>query len=322
MGIVRGWEVIKADSGIVRRSCHTPYTNVITDAGLDDVMGGGKNTNDALYGDALSTVRVGTDNTAPSQSHTALGNEVAATSTLFNQSDGSGSNFDYWWRRQTWEFGKAEANNTLAELGTGQSSTGIWMRQLFKDDQGNNTTISKQNDEILRIQYELRIYPDKTQKTKSLDVDTRGSVASHDVTYQPAQIDSFVWGVGGLMIKSDGFERGLGTWSDPTLYAVETNTIPSDFQVDRGSNALDSSDFGSYSLDSYTAGSFERTISFGPIPATEWNFSTGIGTIGFNDVSSSSEAMFLSIFDPKIDKTSNDELRNLEVVLRLSRVTV
>lgn len=323
-GVVRGWELIDAETGIVKRSCYTPYQNVITDAGLDAVMGGAKDDSGrSIRGLAMGTMRVGTDNTAPAQSDTSLGNEVAATASTFSNSSGNDGSSppQYWFRRQVWEFGKNEANNTLAELGTGETAN-LWMRQLFRDDAGNATTISKTSEEILRIQYEVRLYPDLSVKNKTLNVDTRGTVNGVSVDYQPQKVDDAnIWG--NLVSANDG----LGFWDsggdDVRLFG--DNTPPGNF-TDTGPSSFnpnETADVG-FSLDSYTAGSFARTKTWGDIGASVGNFTNGIGCITYSLGASgiASYRAHAAFFATKIDKTSNDELRDVAAKFSLSRVVI
>lgn len=307
-GIVRSWKLIDAESGKVKRSCTTPYSNVIVDAGLDAI--GNETFGMSDINDSGLYMAVGTNNTVPSQSDTALGNEVARTNTQFSQNSGSGTNFDYWWERETVEFSKSQANDTLAELGKLQGSSGgpMWMRQLFKDDQGNNTTITKTSSEILRIQYEVRVYPQKTVKQKTLDVDTRGTLVSTTVDYQPQLVnDSQAWGM------SEGFAAFVShaLWGECRLKAWDNNALPGDFQSDgpaSSTNQNSINDLGSdlsTSAGSYTAGSFQRDVTF-DVVSSALNWPNGIGAMAFGP--EVSREGWVSFFDPQIDKTDTDEL--------------
>lgn len=326
MGRVR-WGLYDADTGILKRSSglHRPdggwYSNVILDVAMDAI---GSDDIQSINNMAYSHMAVGSDSTSPAQSQTSLGNEVARTNTIHQESTGSGPNFDYWWRRVTWEFTKAEANATLAELGAvdGSEAT-FWMRQLFLDAQGNPTTISKQNDEILRIQYEHRVYPDKTVKQKTLDLDIRGSLVSTTIDYQPQRInEGRAWGEGAV---DDGYLGTLGWWKPAHKIATwPDNTPPGDFQsrgpADGSNSQTPSPQSGS--LAAYGAGTFYRdwTLVVGP---NDSNHTGGIGAMAVSPWSTEFNGYrgFAAFFDPKIDKTASDEL---EMTFRASwnRVSV
>lgn len=311
------WELVDAETGKVKRQAG-PYPNVIVDAGMNRL--GSTNESLAQQTDYLA---VGTGTTAPSQSDTSLVSEVARTNNLFSSDYSVGANNDFWRQVRTWEFGKTEANDNLTELGvfneaSGQAGETMWMRQLFKDSSGNDTTITKTSDEILRVKYELRIYPDKTVKTKSIDVDTRGTLVTTTVDYLPENVDSAgAWGQGGM------FDT-LGVWNRHDWATAEDNTTPTDFvSVGPGGTGWDDLYEDQGQGQAYTSGNFYRDVDF-VLTATESNYVTGIGAIGFNpggSTAASATPAFISTWDPKIDKTDTDEL-SITFRLSWSRVAV
>lgn len=303
------WELIDAETGLVKRRAG-PYPNVIVDAGMNAL---GTDGTPGL-GDMVDRLAVGTGTSTPAQNQTSLDTEVVRKN--FNsQSESSGPNNDYWEATMEYEFGQAEANANLTELGCFETGGTMWMRQRFKDAQGNNTTITKTSDDILRVRYLLRIYPDKTVKTKNVSATIRGSSVSTTVTYQPQRINiNTAWGLGDQF--NDGLLQDLGTWptgSEFSWTAWEDKTPPGDF-VSSGplDNSNSANGTGGASYGAYAADSFQRdlTIALGP---TASNFATGIGALAY----SQNDALlpFLLLFDPRLDKTSQDDL---SVTVRIS----
>ncbi|WP_313116418.1 hypothetical protein [Stenotrophomonas indicatrix] len=176
-----GWykiEAFRADAegGEVpgsRRTLADWFPNLITNAGLD------------LFGTTGGTLvneycRVGSGNTAPAPTDTALVAQIAVSNTV--QSDTNGVNRTgtyYGWRRRVIRFaagslGSSAAN--IAEVGVSPAaSTALFSRALILDGGGVPTTISVQPDEVLDVTYELRVYPTLA--------DASGSVVIAGVTY-------------------------------------------------------------------------------------------------------------------------------------------
>src|SRR5690606_34956817 len=69
-------------------------------------------------------------------------------------------------------FTEDQANGNLAELGFFSSSEGgtMWNRQLFRDELGNPTAITKTNEDQLRVRYEYRIYPPWDDVVQEIEV--------------------------------------------------------------------------------------------------------------------------------------------------------
>lgn len=308
-------ELVDAHTGVVKR--HLEFHNVITDAGMNAIGDGTGNIADLqLY------LAVGTGTSTPAQSDTSLDTEVARTSRS-SASSSSGPNFDFTTHINEYEFGKSEANGNLTELGCFDSSSAgvMYTRQRFKDAQGNNTTVTKTSDDILRVRYAHRLYPDKTVKTKNIDVDVRGSLVSTTFSYQPQEIDDGgVWLAGG----TNGLGQHFGTWSGQSPDWWEDNTPPGDF-ISHG--PLDPSvgeRAGTVTFNTYGTGNFYRDVVLSA-GASEANFAAGVGSVAWTPLDSTQttneDQGFLLLFDPRIDKTSQDQVE-LTVRLSWSRVAV
>lgn len=188
-------ELVHARTGLVKRRLE--FCNLITDAGLRALAANGSGTSQQL-GALTSYVAVGTGTAAPSVEDTALVSEIARTSSNGGFGDqtgavGSGDLLEYWWRRKTRVFGESQANGNLTEVGLFNAGSGgvMFCRQLFRDEFGNPTVITKTPEDQLRIVYEYRVYPPMDDAVYSIDVngvETEVTTRSSDVA------NSLVWG--------------------------------------------------------------------------------------------------------------------------------
>lgn len=148
-----------------RRVAADWFPNLITNAGLD-LLG----TTGGTY--VYTYCRVGSGNTAPAFTDTALVSPVAASGT--EQSTANGVNRAgtfYAWRRTTIRFANGAAAGTLAEVGVSPAATGaLFSRALILDSGGSPTTITVLSDETLDVTYELRLYPTLTDAVGTVDI--------------------------------------------------------------------------------------------------------------------------------------------------------
>ncbi|WP_414611846.1 hypothetical protein [Stenotrophomonas muris] len=137
-----------------RRVAADWFPNLITNAGLDLLGTTGSNP---VYG----YCRVGSGNTAPAFSDTALVAQIAVSSTQQSDTDGvNRTGTFYGWHRRTIRFSAGSAAGTLAEVGVSADAVGaLFSRALILDGGGNPTTITVLADEVLDVTYELRVYP-------------------------------------------------------------------------------------------------------------------------------------------------------------------
>jgi hypothetical protein len=104
---------------------------------------------------------VGTDSTVTSMNMTALGNQVAQTSTVQTNTSGTQSSSPYFsWYRRTFRFGQGAAAGNLTEVGVKSNSGVLFSRALIVDSAGLPTTLTILSDEYLDVTYEFRMYPD------------------------------------------------------------------------------------------------------------------------------------------------------------------
>jgi len=146
----------------------------------------------------------------------------------------------------------------------------MWCRQLFLDGEGAPTTVTKTDNEKLRIVYDWRLYPTLIPTTDvvvinsiSIDCDSRAMEVN----------EADAWGLGGLC-------QWLGGEADwPTDYrkcrAHETSTFPA---VDGGNFVGESSLCTSITSVAYGAGNFYRDQDIIWDPGVG-NWSGGIGAV-------------------------------------------
>lgn len=147
-------ELIHAASGLIKRRLQ--FKNLVVDSGLQALF----STTDTIS-NLLAYVGVGTSGVAPAAGQTDLLGPVLRTATSGGADvTGWGAGNAYAYRRISRQFSEAEANGTLAEFGVFKLSAAgpMWARQLFKDNLGAATTITKTATDQLRIIYELRAY--------------------------------------------------------------------------------------------------------------------------------------------------------------------
>jgi len=297
--VVEGYftvELIHARTGLVKRRLH--FRNLITDAGLDALAGG------ARISDLINYLAVGTGSSEPSYTDTTLNAEVARTNSNggFGDSDamvGSGDLVQYWRRRLTRVFTEAQANANLAELGFFSSSSGgtLWNRQLFRDELGNPTTITKTNEDQLRVTYEYRVYPPWDDVVQEIEVNG----VPVEVVNRPQSVASSSWG---SWNSGNPALNGLGVVTTSSLEASETDTLPG-----RSGSPPSGTSASSHTVQSYTPGTWyrEREARWEPSAA---NFATGIGL--FVSVVNNGGITFASKVTPKIMKQNTQRLIVME----------
>ncbi len=272
-----------------RRIAADWFPNLITNAGLD-LLGTTGST------PVQSFCRVGSGNTAPAFTDTALVSQVAVSSTV--QSDTSGvdrTGAFYGWRRRTIRFAAGTAAGTLAEVGVSATNAGpLFSRALILDGGGNPTTITVLSDEVLDVTYELRIYPAMADAT--------GTVVIAGVTYtwtarplNNATYDSR-WG-GQYLGCGVGFNTTSGNVSvyGPLVMA----TIPA-----QGSTPTSPVNGTSMNPQPYTAGSYQRSFRM-DFDLNDGNVAGGIGAYFAASETNQTGGAWAWGISPKLPKTNS-----------------
>lgn len=299
--VVEGYftvELIHARTGLVKRRLH--FRNLITNAGLDALAGG------AGISNLINYLAVGTGSSEPSYTDTALNAEVGRTNSNggFGDSEamvGSGDLVEYWRRIRTRVFTEAQANGNLAELGFFSAASGgtMWNRQLFRDELGQPTTITKTSEDQLRVTYEYRIYPPWDDVVQEIEVN---GVPIEVVNRPQGVANGLYWGSSNV----NSALNGLGVVGTSSLYALETDTLPGR----SGSASGTSANASSHAVQSYTPGTFyrEREARWEPSVA---NFATGIGVF-FSYAAGANSIAFASKVTPRIMKQNTQRLIVME----------
>lgn len=172
-------EAIRLDSDgkeISRRTLADWFPNLIVDQGLDRF---GADNFLFIY------CRVGTGNTAPSNTDTNLVSQVWSTATIQTTNGTTTASPPYYSSRvNTYRFAAAPSNQNLSEIGVGWSDVGgtLFSRALILDGGGSPTTITVLTGEILDATYEFRVYSPTTDVTGSISI----SSVSYNYTLRAA----------------------------------------------------------------------------------------------------------------------------------------
>lgn len=283
-------EAVRNDGS--RRLLADWFPNLITDVGLNRIG----------TGNYLTACHVGTNNTAPAVSDTALAGFVAGSNNVTVGVSGAQSSAPYYgWKTRTYRFAAAPANWNLNEVGIATSavnggSTIMFSRALILDDLGSPTTVTVLTGEILDVTYQLRLYPPLTDVNQTINIPGSGD---HDVITRAASVTSDSW------------------WGDILGSAATIYTgVLSMFQVWSGNiGAITSTPSGSQQGFNagnlaYVNNSLQRdgTKSLG---LSEGNFAGGIRSLCWH----STLGRFQQQFDPPIPKTN---AKTLSLVVRYS----
>jgi hypothetical protein len=278
---MKGWykiEAEKADGSGRRRLLADWFPNVITDTGMNYI------------GTAQAWLRahVGTSNTAPATSQSALLGWVAASNSAQDQVASAG-NLDYYgdyyaYSQQTHRFNAGVAAGVLAEVGIGpvNTNTNLFSRALILDGAGAPTTITVLGDEVLDVTYQLQNYADfadGVDGTQSAVAIT--GVGTRDITLRASNINSSQYWTSfaeaiTVQTPSNGLLAYTGSLGAVTGTPSGTSDSTSCTMNAYSNNSLERSAYGTFGL---TKGNFTHKSI-----VTRWNygsyqmeFNAGIG---------------------------------------------
>jgi hypothetical protein len=163
--------------------------NLITNIGMDRIGAG------AAVG---GFCRIGTGNTAPSFTDTALVSQSASTASTVASSLANAGASDYETEQTvTYEFALGAVVGNMAEVGVGWSASTastLFSRALIVDGGGSPTTITVLITEILQVVYRLTFYPILSDETGSVVIgaDTFNYTARATSVATPLQISPVV----------------------------------------------------------------------------------------------------------------------------------
>jgi len=293
-----GWykmEVFRVDAEGVeipgsRRIAADWFPNLITDAGLD-LFGTLSGASSIVF----AFCRVGSGNTAPAFSNTALVSQVAFSNTQQANADGvNRSGTFYGWRRRTLRFAAGVATGTLAEVGVSATQTGaLFSRALILDGGGAPTTITVLSDEVLDVTYELRCYPTLADATGTVNI----SGTNYNWTARPLNSASydFAWS------QTIGAAIGPRLTIGGQLSGAALADLPAQNAVIGSGDRFTT---GPIAALTYTAGQYARSFRF-DVNLNDGNIAGGIGAFYAGNDSNGTGYCGLWVWglSPKLPKT-------------------
>ena len=134
------------------------FQNLITNGGLDMLAA----PNSSQF------VQLGTSNTTPQFTDTALGNRIAGVQR--NNIAAGPSGAGYVSCVQTYVFAQGAVVGIIAEIGTSQASatSALFSRALILDGSGNPTTLNITAIDVLTVTYQVRLYPSQADVVSTI----------------------------------------------------------------------------------------------------------------------------------------------------------
>lgn len=156
------------------------FDNLITDIGL---------TRMGANSDYLNFCRVGSGSATPQFTDTSLVSQVAGVGTPV-VTDGVAPVPPYHvWAQRVFTFVAGVAAGNLSEVGVGWSASGttLFSRALILDASDNPTTITIQPDEVLRVTYVHKYFPNTTDSTGNVTL-TGNLAGTYSYIARPANV--------------------------------------------------------------------------------------------------------------------------------------
>lgn len=262
---VRGRYRIETQAPGRPRRLRAEFTNLITNNGLDLL---------SSAGNWASTCAVGSGNTAPANTDTALVALVGSTTTINGATSTIQPSSPYYGAVTiVYNFAAGVATGNLAEVGVGSATNSLMSRALILDGGGSPTTITVLSSESLYVTFILQQYPPLTDVTGTISI----SGTSYGYTLRAANVTSNQWELGG---------NASPTINNAAAFSGSIGAItggPSGTQA--GADAVASG--GTYTPGSYTQ-TYTATWNLGSanfspgITAMQWNLgSRGSFQVGF-----------------------------------------
>ncbi len=299
-------ELIHKPTGLVKQKLR--FKNLITNAGLNLVGSGMTLGLDFMNNGWMA---VGTGTTPPTVTDIALqvqtGSRTSSRGTpTIAMTTGAENAYEYFWKKCTKVFFPGVATGNLTEVGIFNASSGgtMWCRQLFRDSGGNPITITKTDDDELRITYEFRLY---TMLNTSVTTTTIKSVST-TCTTRAYDVDADIrWARLASPEDSSGLISALGTWgiSTGTAYSglFASSSMPALTDVQTGGITGPTS----ATLGSYVAGTYYRDNTYIWAPSAG-NLTVGSIIWGGQAPFYQYLAPFITTFAPVFTKTDTERL--------------
>lgn len=161
------------------------FDNIVLDSGLNQMS----------VGTWIDRCCVGTGNSVPVFTQTALDNFLASTIAMISSSSAPQTSIApyYLATKVTWRFAEGAATGNLSEIGLGWNDENLWNRALIRDAEGNPTTITILADEFLDVISEIRYYPQQSFSGSFNLLDKNGMLLSeHDYWGIPLWSGGFI----------------------------------------------------------------------------------------------------------------------------------
>ncbi len=165
--------------------------NIVLDSGLSRMF----------TGVWIDRCCVGSGNSTPTATQTALDSFIASTTTSIADSAATNSTTEPYYKmmRRTWRFNEGAAAGNISEVGMGWGDNALWNRALIRDTNGNPTTITVLSDEYLDIIAEIRFYVESSIVGSFYLTDKNNDVVSeHTYTGVPYLSNDLTWHTGKL----------------------------------------------------------------------------------------------------------------------------
>ena len=263
--------------------------NMIVKTGLN-AMGNANNL--------IRTCVVGTDSTTVSVEDTALGAQIASTTTVQTETYGAQSSAPYFrWYRRTFRFAQGAAAGNLAEVGIKVDDGTLFSRALIVDSAGNPTTLSILADEYLDVTYEFRTYAETVDNIVNLTVNGTGYTATLRSANVTSGSDWQQYGIASSLYSSNSYH----TFYNGSIGTIIENPSGESYQHGRSLRG------------SYVPNAFERTFIFSA-GLNNANFTGGVKSIYLV----TSQGNFQVEFSPAIPK-NNYMILTIDLTLQWSR---
>lgn len=240
------------------------FENLITNAGLDYLGSTSQNN--------LAMCRIGTGNTAPANTDTALVAQVGSTTTVGNgETSGYDSTDNYLYCRVSRRFNPGTVSGVnLAELGMAASNAvNLFSRSLIKDIGGSPTTIALEDDEYLDVLYELRMYLPTNDATTVVTIDGVSTTVTIRYSTHANALDAWAALLGSRIAPDLSNQYN-------TAYGRGVDVMPSAATEFYYSGSP--SNNGTVAVDAYVPGSYTTTVTTVLTPGIA-NFAGGVGCL-------------------------------------------
>lgn len=247
------------------------FDNLVTTNGANLLGGGG--------GSPLQYCLVGSGNTAPALTDTALQTFVASTQTINSSTQGNSGSSPYFGTRTIqYNFAVGAATGNLSEVGIGPVSTNsnLFSRALILDGVGSPTTITVLSSEALYVTYQLNQYVPLTDVSNNIIISgttyayvLRASLATSASSW--GYVNADVPGIGQAKI----FNGAIGA----------ITSSPAGTQAVSDSNANNAYSTGSFSLSGTSTWGLTTGNLSGGITAAQILFGTSQQSRGAYQVS-------------------------------------